>query len=117
MSVSAAHADAFYKEVLKRDEVWAIRDDEGFPAPPSDGKRVMPFWSAKSRAERIVANVEAYRGFEVVALPLTEWRARWLPGLGKDGLLVGLNWSGGLATGYDLEPSDVERNLSARQSL
>lgn len=58
--------------------------------------------------------VEAYRGFEVVSLRLDEWRSRWLPGLEKDGLRVGLNWSGERATGYDLDPDDVERNLSTR---
>jgi hypothetical protein len=75
MSVSAAQADAFYREVLQRHEVWTIRDDNGFPAPLSDGKRAMPFWSAKSRAELIVAEVDAYQGFSVVAVPLAEWRA------------------------------------------
>jgi hypothetical protein len=36
--------------------------------------------------------------------------------LAKDGLLVGLNWSGGTATGYDVASEDVERNLAARQN-
>lgn len=76
----------------------------------------MPFWSAKSRAEWLVAKFEAYQAFEVVAVPLSEWRARWLPGLSKGGVLVGLNWSGNRATGYDLETSDVERNRSSRAS-
>ena len=76
----------------------------------------MPFWSAKRRAELIVAEVDAYQGFSVVAVPLAEWRARWLPGLRKDGLRVGLNWSGDRATGHDLEPSDVELTLSRRES-
>jgi hypothetical protein len=35
----------------------------------------MPFWSAKRRAELIVAEVDAYQGFSVVAVPLAEWRA------------------------------------------
>jgi hypothetical protein len=33
-----------------------------------------------------------------------------------DGLLVGLNWSGDEATGYDLPGDDVERNLAAREN-
>lgn len=39
------------------------------------------------------------------------------PGLKQDGLLVGLNWSGTGATGFDLNPDDVERNLSHRAAL
>jgi hypothetical protein len=49
-----------------------------------------------------------------VALPLDEWRSRWLPGLSRDGILVGLNWSGDRATGYDVTAEDVERNIGGR---
>jgi hypothetical protein len=67
----------------------------------------MPFWSKRCRAERIVAAVPAYAGFEVVELSTTEWRQRWLPRLPRDGILVGLNWSGAAATGYDLDTGRV----------
>ena len=76
----------------------------------------MPFWSLRSRAEGIVTKVPAYAGFEVVGLPLDEWRARWLPGLQRDGIRVSLNWSGDRATGFDLSAEDVERNLLARET-
>ena len=115
VSISAAQADAFYTEVLRSDTVWGIRDADGFPAPDSGGHRAMPFWSAESRARRIIERVEAYRAFEVVSLPLDVWRSRWLPGLAKDGLLVGLNWSGPSATGYDVTPADAEAALVARR--
>jgi Protein of unknown function (DUF2750) len=64
-----------------------------------------------------IDRVTAYDGFEVVAVPLDEWRARWLPGLAEDGMHVGLNWSGPRASGYDISPGNVERNLSARQLM
>ena len=115
MTVSAAHADAFYEEALIVGAVWALRDDNGFPAPENvDGQRAMPFWSKDTRAATVVKVVEAYGGFQVVRIPLAEWRDRWLPGLARDGLLVGLNWSGGRATGYDVAPLDVEESLAAR---
>lgn len=59
--------------------------------------------------------VPAFSEFEVVELPLNEWRSRWLPGLQRDGIRVGLNWSGERATGFDLSAEDVERNLAARE--
>jgi len=116
MSVSAAQADAFYREVVEHSTVWGVRDTDGFPAPETPEGRAMPFWSLKSRAERIVAAVPAFAGFEVVGMPLDEWRARWLPGLQRDGIRVGLNWSGDSARGLDLPAGDVERNLKARES-
>lgn len=117
MTTSAAQADSFYSEALRHGSVWGVQDAGGFPAPVNgDGVRAMPFWSTKSRAERVIANVAAYSGFQTVELPLDTWRRDWLPGLERDGLLVGLNWSGDRAQGYDLPPTDVLRNLRAREA-
>lgn len=116
MTISATQADSFYAEALANSEVWTIQDAEGIPSPMNaEGVRAMPFWSLSSRAETVVENVAAYSGFAVVAVPLSEWRSRWLPGLTDDGMLAGLNWSGDAATGYDADPEDVERNLDAHE--
>jgi hypothetical protein len=72
----------------------------------------MPFWSSVSRAQRVIDTVAAYRGFVVHELSLEEFRDRWLPGLRRDGLLVGVNWSGAGATGYDVEPDAVLANIA-----
>lgn len=112
MTVSAAQAGAFYDEARREHSVWTIRDANGIPAPlNADGVRSMPFWSLRSRADRVIHQVDAYADFEPVEVSVDEFRQRWLPGLARDGLLVGLNWSGAGATGYDLTPEDVERNL------
>jgi len=113
MSVSAAQASAFYREVSKHRAVWTVRDVEGFPAPKNgSGERSMPFWSLRTRAEAVVSNVPAYSTFEVHEISLAEFRDRWLPGLEKDGVLVGVNWSGEHATGYDIEPGTVASALA-----
>jgi hypothetical protein len=117
MSTSAAQADAFYTEALSHQTVWTIRDSRGFPAPEGSDGRAMPFWSLESRAERVLESVPAYGGFEIVAIPLYEWRSRWLPGLRRDCVRVGLNWSGQNATGYDVESDAVEDNLAARGQI
>jgi len=117
MTTSAAQAEAFYEEALTHGSVWTIRDSNGFPAPEGSEGRAMPFWSLESRAGRVVASVPAYDGFEVVSIALHEWRSRWLPGLRRDGLRAGLNWSGQSATGYDVEADAVEANLAAREQV
>ncbi|MEV4639357.1 DUF2750 domain-containing protein [Actinoplanes sp. NPDC049548] len=103
MSLSAAHSAAFRREAPVEGRVWSIRDAGGFPAP----RGAMPFWSKRSRAERVVGAVEAYRDFEVVEIALPDWLGSWLPGLAEDGLLVGANWAGARATGFDLTPTEV----------
>jgi hypothetical protein len=116
--VSAAQADACFREVLKDRAVWAVRNVGGFPAPKTrTGQRAQPFWSKRTRAQRIIDTVPAYAAFDTVEISLDDWREQWLPDLEHDGLLVGINWSGRGATGYDLTPADVLRNLDARASL
>ncbi|WP_306213612.1 DUF2750 domain-containing protein [Actinoplanes sp. RD1] len=103
MSLSAAHAAAFRREVPVEGRVFTIRDSGGYPAPGG----ALPFWSKRSRAERILGTVDAYRGFEIVGVPVGDWLDSWLPGLRRDDLLVGINWAGAHATGLDLAPARV----------
>jgi hypothetical protein len=117
VSTSAAQAAAFYGEAIREGAVWGVRDESGFPAPLNgDGVRAMPFWSLRSRAEQVIQNVPAYAAFTVARIPLTEWRERCLPGLVDDGLLVGINWSGERATGYDVQPAEAEAALAAAEA-
>ena len=81
MSVSAAHASAFYDEARSDGSLWTIRDADGFPAPHnSSGERSMPFWSLRRRAEKVVATVPCLRGLRAcraaprgVHIPLAPW--------------------------------------------
>lgn len=114
MSVSSINAHNFYREVAANKVVWAIRDKGGFTAPVnSEGERAMPFWSLESRALTVIRNVKAYRDFETVSIDWDTFCKRWVPGLKRDGLLVGVNWTGARATGYDLQPVEVQRNVEA----
>lgn len=109
MSVSAAQAAAFVSEASEAGTVWAVRDEGGYPAPKNaDGNRAMPFWSKRSRAEKIIGSVPAFAGFEPVEISLQDFLETWLPNLEKDGLSVGLNWYGNRATGYHLSPQNVQ---------
>jgi hypothetical protein len=72
----------------------------------------MPFWSSLSRVEKVIANVAAFRSFSPVEIELQAFLDRWLPGLERDGLKAGLNWSGERAIGYDVEPQEVASRLA-----
>ncbi|WP_425350127.1 DUF2750 domain-containing protein [Rhizobium esperanzae] len=75
----------------------------------------MPFWSSEKRAISIIKTVPEYSAFKPEPIPLSAFIDRWLPGLQKDGLYCGLNWSGERATGYDLAPMDLMARLAAAQ--
>ena len=114
---SAANSAKFYTEAILAGALWTIRDADGFPAPTNlDGERAMPFWSRRSRAERVRKSSLEYRPFEIVSISLDDFRTVWLPGLGRDGLKVGVNWAGPRAAGYDLSPNVVEARLNAAEA-
>ena len=77
------------------------------------GKRAQPFWSTRSRVEKIVKSVPAYSGFEPEEIPWERFCSFWIPELARDGYHVGVNWSGKRAVGYDLEPNELRQNVEA----
>nr|WP_127504463.1 DUF2750 domain-containing protein [Actinoplanes solisilvae] len=110
MSLSGAHRAAFRREAGQEGRVFSIRDGAGLPAPVGeDGRRTVPFWSKPTRAGRVVDQVAAYRGFEVVSVDVDEWLGTWLGRLEADRMLVGVNWSGIRATGFDLPAAQVRQ--------
>jgi hypothetical protein len=114
MSQAASQAWAFYREVAATRVLWTVRDEGGFPAPlTSGGKRAQPFWSSRSRVERIIKLVPAYSGFEPYEVTWEDFCGKWVPDLARDGLLVGVNWSGKRAVGYDIEPENLVRSVEA----
>ena len=112
MTQSSAQLVQFFSEIAKYNMVWTIKDNNGFPAPlGTNGKRAMPFWSSKIRAETLIQNVNAYHGFQPISIDIYVFQSSWLLGLKKDNLLVGINWTGKNATGFDIEPEQVLKNL------
>jgi len=114
MTQAGSQAWQFYRDVTALQEVWTVRDDKGFPSPKtSSGQRAQPFWSTKHRAEKVISEVLAYRAFVPFRVSWRDFCEKWVPGLEADGILVGVNWSGARALGYDLPPRDVQRNVEA----
>ena len=117
MSLSGAHRAAFRREATQDGQVFTIRDPGGVPAPVDDGGgRAVPFWSKPTRAQLIVKHVSAFRGFEVVPIPVEDWLSGWLVNLEHDGMLVGVNWAGNRATGYDMTPGQVLRWFAEQET-
>jgi hypothetical protein len=105
---SASQAAAWRADVRANGTLWTVEDDDGIPAPSNaERRRAMPFWSTRSRVEKVTASVPAYARFRPRELTLEEFQTRWLDGVEHDRLLVGINWLGASATGYDVEPQGV----------
>ena len=106
----SADTAAFYRDVAACRRVWTVKDDRGFPAPRSStGVRAQPFWSSLPRVQRIIGRVPAYSGFRPYEITWDEFRDHWIPLLIRDGMRVGVNWSGRRAAGFDLDPAFVQK--------
>jgi len=114
MTQAGSQAWAFYRDVAKNRKVWTIRDDGGFPAPKNgEDKRAQPFWSSRSRVQRIIETVPDYASFVPYEISWADFCQNWVPGLIQDGLLVGVNWSGSTALGFDMNPKQVQDSVEA----
>jgi len=102
----------FVTTVLRSGSVWTLRDASGFPTSSQSGRKVMPFWSSQEAAAALVMESREYAGFTPVPIPLVDWRASWLPGLARDGISVGVNWSGSQASGHDHAPDVIAAELN-----
>ncbi|ATI80850.1 DUF2750 domain-containing protein [Sphingobium yanoikuyae] len=51
--------------------------------------------------------------FKVERLPLDKFIPNWLPGLQRDGLFVGMNWSGDRSVDDDVQTNEVTDRLTA----
>ena len=112
MTQSALQWLAFARDVARHRRLWTIQDDGGFPAPlTSSGKRAHPFWSTLPRVLRIIQAVAAYLIFRPHEVTWDAFRDDWIPGMERDGLLVGVNWSGPTARGYDVLPSEAKARI------
>jgi len=57
--------------------------------------------------------VPAYADFEPYEISLADFCQNWIPKMAKDSFLVGVNWSGKNALGYDIESNKVQEYVEA----
>jgi hypothetical protein len=110
---AAAQAAQFFDEVSRTATVWMVRGPAGLPTVKTPQGPAVPFWSSRARAAAIVAALPAYRGFEPAEISWTDFRDRWLPDLSREGLRIGVNWTGANAIGYDFEGAVVRQRIEA----
>jgi hypothetical protein len=114
MTQASSQAWAFYRDVAKNRRLWTIRDSGGYPVQmTSSGTRAQPFWSSLSRVQKIIKTVTAYAGFSPEEVSWDKFCAKFVPGLTNDRYLVGVNWSGPRALGYDMEPKRLQECVEA----
>src|SRR5436189_5002481 len=114
MSASSAQAQQFYKDVAKNREVWTVRKGDIFArATLRDGGISTPFWSTRSRVERVINSIPVYAGSEAVRITYEEFVGEWIPRIQQEDGLVGVNWSGPSLSGFNLKADLVLRAMKS----
>jgi NADPH:quinone reductase-like Zn-dependent oxidoreductase len=111
MSISAAQASKFYEQVVRDGKVFTLEDPEGFLVFPIRDLEVIPFWSSRSRVEKIQSTMPEYACYSIHEKPFNEFYEQTLPWLEEHRIHVGVNWSGERLSGYDVPVSDLRANL------
>jgi hypothetical protein len=74
----------FIKRIADSEAVWSLRSREGWVmSGDGQGGELMPVWPHPRYAAACAT--DAWSGTEPAAIPLHDFRAKWLPGLERDG--------------------------------
>src|SRR4051794_32549053 len=115
-----AQADVarFITRVAEADVVWYLPSERGPAVSSSNADReddlepakVLLFFSDRAYAKR--AQVASFPKHQVASLQLFDFMYRWLPGMSRDGVLAGPNWTANLM-GLELDPFELRKAISA----
>ena len=109
------HKD-FLDKAIQSGRVWGLKHPKrGWVFGWSDRKgkdpvEVLPFWGSKAAADR--CSYDEWKAFRPTSIPLRDFVSRWLPGMKRDGVLVGTNWNAKLI-GYECTPKELKEQVEA----
>ena len=115
----ADHAQTFVVEVAVSGELFGLEFDEGGDPPlwPFDTDRqARPFWSSHRRAAEMLAGPLASGRLRVAVYTWEAFESAIAPALQDRGVLVGLNWSGAQARGYNRTAAEVIAAVNAERA-
>lgn len=108
---SEADLRRFIERVIDAEIVWALKGNDGFAwceSNDNEGQDIIIFWSDRAYAER--ARKSEFPEYTPVEISLFDFLFRWLPGMSKDEVLAGANWTGQLI-GIENDPAELQDQI------
>lgn len=101
----------FIKKVADFEEVWSLRDSEGWATLGIGEKDFFPVWPKKEFADICIG--EEWENYYPESIDLDEFLDHWLDGLKEDNIRVTVMWNNGsgIDIGWDTLREDIEREL------
>jgi hypothetical protein len=106
VSIAAAQYSKFKEQITKDSEVFTFFEQGNPLIFRVNGNDVMPFWSSRSRLEKIQEARPKYQNYQIADFRFEQF-LQWLPHLAKDDIYIGVNWSGLKLVGYDIPAQDL----------
>lgn len=111
-----ADVDRFISRVTASETVWYLHSDHGtascesndFTDEDNEPTSVLLFFSDEAYTRR--AQKAAFDDHNIESMPLFDFLFRWLPGMSRDGVMAGPNWSQDL-TGLELDPLELRERI------
>lgn len=101
----------FIKKIADYEEVWSLRDEEGWATLGLKDKEFFPVWPKKEFAELCIS--EEWNNYHSESIDLEEFLEDWIGGLREDDIRITAMWYNG--SGIDIEwdklKEDIEREL------
>lgn len=98
----------FIKKIVDWEEVWSLKDEDGWAELGLDGETYFPVWAKEDYSE--LCRSEEWRNYHSEAIDLYEFMQDWIPRLKKDGMRITIMWYEG--AGIDIDWDDLSRDIS-----
>ena len=101
----------FIKKTADYEEVWALRDKDGWATLGLDEKVYFPVWAKKEYADLCVS--EEWEGYHSEPVDIYEFVEEWIVRLKQEGIRITVMWNNGsgIDTDWDNLLHDIQTEL------
>lgn len=101
----------FIKKIADYEEIWSLKDKDGWASLGADDKQYFPVWAKKEYADLCIS--DEWEGYESGSIHLQDFMEMWIPGLKKDGIRITVMWhkGKGIDVDWDTLLEDIQEEL------
>lgn len=101
----------FIKKIVAFEEVWSLRNEEGWITSGMGDEVFFPVWAKKEFAELYISG--DWQDCKCESIDIDDFLEDWLEGLQEDGIRVSVMWHDGAGIDVDWErlAEDIEAEL------
>ncbi|BAJ00873.1 DUF2750 domain-containing protein [Shewanella violacea] len=107
-----ARYDYFVEQVKTEEILWTLQDDDGCVMLTTEEEDCIPMWPSEEAAKSWA--VDDWESCIPLAIPVSEWLERWVPGMQDDDLFVAV-YPVQEDLGVVIPPYELEQRITPKQ--